>query len=805
MVMVHARPRHPLHRIAAALADKTAAAIVWAVLAIVLALLSSPASASTLVTWTGAGGNLSWSNTGNWDPAAPTTTGDFDLIFGGTAQGTGVGTTANPRLVTTNNNVGTVNVSSIQFINTGTTGQNALFRINGSTLVLNNATISTVAASGGQFTSNSDGDTIAAPMTLAGTSTIITNNLHNLSLAGIMSGTGGVIYDDGSVGTTEFVYVSGTNTYSGGTQIRGGFVQTGARVDGSGQATTSNNFAFGSGTVTVSDNGTLLLRNSSIISNPLTVSGSGSGANSANNSALLGSFGLPGQTAEYRGNITLAGNARFATTSGTAGDTTSRLLVSGSVDLGSNLLTLRSRPANQSGTLGLLIEITGTIFGSGGVNVESLDGLGRALISGNNSYSGGTTVTTGSLAVGSSSALGTGFLAVNTSGLDLNGQALLVGALSGSAAGVIESRSGVSSLRSTSAANTSYAGTIRDGSGAVSFGLAGSGTLTFTGSNSYTGTTAIDGGVLVMGSLGALAGGGDIGFGGGTLRYTSVNTQDYSSRFKNSAGAISIDTNSELVTFASAIEASNVGGLTKLGLGTLYLNAANQFAGPTSVAAGTLSGTGSVLGLVSVQSGAVFDPGASPTATTIFGVGSFAQVDGGTTRMQVSGTTAGSLYDQVLFSGGSKTVSWGGTLDLTLSGAYANYTTFDLFKGFTSQSGNLAGITFSAGSPYDTLSFSGPVGGVWTTGTTEAGQSLVFNQNTGVLAVVPEPSTIISLAGAAGMFVFAGIFRRRKAVRRVSHVCAALLLCWIATNDVAKAVTFSSSTTISAVVTDMAR
>lgn len=799
MVMVHARPRHPLHRVAAVFADKTATAVVWAILAVALALLSSPASASTLVTWTGAGGNLDWSNTGNWDPSAnaPTTSGTYSLVFGGTNQASG-------SVVATVNNVGLVSVSSMSFTNSGTLtpGQNAFFNITGGTLAFNNSSITTTTAGGtnNPFGSNSNGNFIFSAITLAGTSSVVTSNLHNVSLGGNISGDGGLLFDDFSIGTTEYVYLSGSNSYSGGTQIRGGFVQTASRVDPiTLQASTSNNFALGTGGVIVSDNGTLLVRNNSIVTNPLTISGVGAGSGS-----LTGSFGVAGQTAEYRGPITVVGNTRFSTASSGSNDTSSKLVVSGPVDLGANTLTLRSG-VRAGQTTGLLIDMSGTVSGAGGIIIEGAAAGSRVLMGGNNDYSGGTTVTTGSLAVGSQTALGTGFLAVNTSGLDLNGQALLVGALSGSAAGVIESRGGVSSLRSTSTTNTTYAGTIRNGAGDVSFGLAGSGTLTFTGSNSYTGTTAIDGGVLVMGSLGALAGGGDIGFGGGTLRYTSINTQDYSSRFKNSSGAISIDTNSELVTFASAIEASNVGGLTKLGLGSLYLNAANQFAGPTTVASGTLAGTGSVLGLVSVQSGAVFDPGASPTATGIFGVGSFAQAAGGTTRMQVSGTTPGSLYDQVLFSGGSKTVAWDGTLDLTLSGSYANYTTFDLFKGFTAATGQLAGITLAAGSPYDGLTFSGPTGGVWKTQSTAANQYLTFNENTGVLAVVPEPSTIIGLVGAAGMFVFAGVFRRRKAVRRVSHVCAALLLCWMATNDVAKAVTFSSSTTTSAVVTDMAR
>jgi fibronectin-binding autotransporter adhesin len=741
-------------------------ACVGVIAGIAAATTPCTASAGTLSTWTGGGGNGSWSTAANWIPTTPSTTGDFDLVFGGTAQGLGAGTIANPRVVTTDNTIGTVNVSSIQFINSGTltAGQNAFFRINGSTLVLNSATISTVAASGGQFVANSDGDTIAAPMTLSGTSTIITNNLHNLSLAGNMSGTGGVIYDDGSANTTEFVYVSGSNGYTGGTLIRGGFVQTGARVDSvTGLATTSNNFAFGSGPVTVSENGTLLLRNNSIISNSLTVSGSGSGSNPANNSALVGSFGVAGQTAEYRGDITLAGDARFSTASSAIGDTTSKLLVSGNVNLGSNLLTLRSRPANSGGTLGMLIEITGTIAGSGGVNVESLDGLGRALISGSNSYSGGTTVTTGTLIVGSSSALGTGFLAVNTSGLDLNGQTLFVGPLSGSSAGVILSgTSGAARLVTTSTTTSTYAGTIIDGSGTVGLTKAGSGLLSLTGSNGYTGVTNIDGGVLAVDSGNAINGGGDITFGGGTLRYSAANQVDYSAQFKQSTAAISIDTNGQTVSYNTAIANTNAGGLTKTGSGTLYLNAANQYAGTTTVNAGTLTGTGSVLGLLAVQPGAVFDPGSSPTATTIFGVGSFSQATGGTTRMQVNGTTAGLAYDQVLFSGTSKTVSWGGLLDLTLSGSYANYTEFNLFSGFTSYTGDLSGISFTApGSPYSALSFNGPVGGVWSTGTTEAGQYMTFNQTTGVLAVVPEP-TAVALAAVGVAICGLHSFRRRR-------------------------------------------
>ena len=712
--------------------------------AVVLGLLSTPARAATVTTWTGGGGNVSWSDGANWTTAV-NTSDVFNLVFGGTTQDSNT------------NNLGTVNVSSLSFVNSGSLSDAKLFQIAGSPLSLASTSITTAAATN---TVPFSGDMIDMNLTVTGANTVTLGTNHPLSFNGNISGGGSLAFGGGGSSIT-ISFLSGSNSYSGGTLISGGFVQTGARVDGSGQPITSNDFALGGGSVTVSGSGTLLVRNNSIISNLLTISGSGAGSGS-----LTGSFGLAGQTAEYRGNITVAGDTRFSTASSDVTDTTSKLLVTGNVDLGSSLLTLRSQRAGTQ-TTGLLIELTGTMSGAGGVNVASNGTWGRVLISGSNSYSGGTTVTTGTLIVGNGKALGDGFLAVNTSGLDLNGQTLLVGTLSGSSSGVISSGvGGASKLVTTSSTDSTYAGRIIDGSGPVGLTKAGSGVLSLTGSNTYTGTTGIDGGVLALDSASAIAGGGGITFGGGTLRYSAVNQVDFSSQFANSTGAISINTNGQTVTYASPIANTNSGGLTKSGAGTLYLNAANQFSGTTTVAAGTLAGTGSVLGPLYVAAGGTFDPGSGPSATTIFGVGSFAQVAGGTTKMQITGTTAGSQYDQVLFSGTTGSVNWGGTLDLTLSGSYADYTAFNLFSGFGSQSGNLSGISFAApGSPYAALTFGGPVGTTWSTGTTPSGQFMTFDQATGVLVVVPEPGSVMlaALSSAACGLWRLGRWRRRAA------------------------------------------
>jgi len=724
-------------------------------LAILLAVATASVASAATSTWTGGGFNNSWSPQANWGTSTlPTTSGTYSLQFSGTTR------------TSTVNNIGTVSVNSLSFTNNGGTGQNAFFTLTGGTLAFNNASIVTTAATGGVFTNNSNGDTISSAMAMTGTSTFTTADLHNLSLLGNMSGSGAVVYSESNPNTTDYVYIGGTNSYSGGTVIQGGAVQTGARTPG----TAFNNNAFGSGSVTIRDTGTLLVRNNSVVTNAITVSGTGQAG-----SAVIGSFGTAGSTAEIQGPITLAGDSQFLTASTAAADTTSKLLLSGPIDLGANTLTLRSG-VRSGETIGMLIQATGSVSGSGGVLIDGVAGGSRVLMSGNNSYSGGTTISTGTLAVGSSRALGTGSLAITPSStgvLDLNGQALQVGALSGNSTAIVRSSvGGAASLTTSSTSNSTYAGTIQDGSGVVGLTKAGSGIFTLTGSNSNTGRTNVNGGVLALGNANALAGGGNITFGGGTLQYSASNTQDYSSRIKTSGSAVSIDTNGQNVTFASVIDSSNTGGLRKSGAGTLFVNGVNTYTGNTVVEAGTLGGNGTIAGLVTVGTNAFISPGSAANTTGVLSVGGLDLQSGGTASMEISGTGAG-LYDQIA-SLGSVALNGALSVSFTQNGFQAAdfWQLFSSASGAAGFSGHLGSV--SATGAYGTLSFSYLGSGEWkaTGGLLAADQSLSFYEDNshashgkflaGQLVLVPEPSTYI-IAGIGIVVVgWQSLIRRRK-------------------------------------------
>jgi autotransporter-associated beta strand protein len=207
----------------------------------------------------------------------------------------------------------------------------------------------------------------------------------------------------------------------------------------------------------------------------------------------------------------------------------------------------------------------------------------------------------------------------------------------------------------------------------------GAGNLTLSGINTYAGVTTINAGTLQIGHASALGTSGNITFGGGTLQYGNGITTDLSSRLKNSASAIIVDTVANNVTFASVIDSSNSGGFKKTGTGNLTLNAANTFTGATSVDNGIL-----VLGNGLALQNSAFDTTASVVGNSTVGL-----------RNTGNSLTLGGLT-------GNKDLP---SIFTTASGGHSNITTLTLNIG-ASQSHSYSG-NITNGAPSMTLTKSG--------------------------------------------------------------------------------------------------
>jgi autotransporter-associated beta strand protein len=583
------------------------------------------------------------------------------------------------------------------------------------------------------------GGTIVSAGQLVGTTAslqgVITNNASVAfdqattgNYSSVMSGSGSLTKL--GAGTVK---ITGSNSYSGGTTVTSGTVEVSAGGSVGGSAA-----GLGTGAVSVGSGAQVTYWLSTSTSNTIANAFSLSGGtlhseDGSNNFAGLVTLASGASTISSRNDDTItlsgglagSGDVLFTQAGGLGtgptfvlsgtGSNTGTVRVSGSANGIATKLQLANVNALQSATLDMATGDLGTV---------------EFTVAGNNTYSIGGLQGVRNLAVGS-----------NSLSIGGNNQ------------------------------STTYSGDL---SASGLFTKVGSGTLTLSGSNAAAGV-AVNAGTLSLGSANAIGSTGTISFGGGYLQFSASNTTDYSARFSNAANQqYRIDTNGQTVTLASALTSSG-GSLTKNGLGTLILTATSGFAGATAVdggrllvngqlgntavavnASGMLGGSGTILGAVTVNSSGTLSPGNSPGVLT---VGSLSLMAGSTTLMEITGTAAG-LYDQVV-GNGSGGLAYGGTLDLVMSGSYADGTTFNLFSNFSTKTLDFADVELDAtGSEYAGLTFSG-TDGVWTSTWTENHQRLVFSTTTGNLVVVPEPSTYA--------MVFAGLacggwqmFRRRR-------------------------------------------
>ena len=276
--------------------------------------------------------------------------------------------------------------------------------------------------------------------------------------------------------------------------------------------------------------------------------------------------------------------------------------------------TLSIQPeSGTSGTFnvdnGVTVGIASTIADGGGTAIAKV-GNGRLVLSGSNSYSGGTAIEGGVLQISADANLGAA-----SSGLSLNGGTLATTASFASFRPV--TLNGAGGFDVATGTQFELGGAV---SGPGSLTKLGAGTQILTDTNSYTGGTTISAGVLQIGNGGTA----------GSIIGNVVNNRTLAFN------------RSDDITFAGTI--SGGGDVQKLGAGSLTLTGTNSYGG-TLIQAGTLIGSATSFGLGPIHNNAalVFDQQGDGTfARAINGTGTLIKRGAGNLNLTGDGNLGGS-------------------------------------------------------------------------------------------------------------------------------------------------------------------
>ncbi|MGF7053652.1 outer membrane autotransporter protein [Bosea sp. OAE752] len=381
--------------------------------------------------------------------------------------------------------------------------------------------------------------------------------------------------------------------------------------------------------------------------------------------------------------------------------------------------TLSILPAGgTSGTFnvdnGVIANIASTIADGSGTAIAKA-GNGRLVLSGSNSYSGGTAVEGGVLQISANANLGAA-----SGGLSLNGGTLATTASFASFRPVALDGPGGFDV----AAGTQFelGGTV---SGAGSLTKLGAGTQILTGANTYTGGTTISGGVLQIGNGGT----------SGSIIGNVVNNRTLAFN------------RSDDITFAGTI--SGGGDVQKLGAGSLTLTGTNSYGG-TLIQAGTLIGSAMSFGLGPIHNNAalVFDqPGDATFAQAINGTGTLTKRGAGNLNLTGDGNLIGAttvedgkLSVNASFENSAVTVLSGAAL-----GGSGTVGSTTIQSGATIAPGNSIGtlnvngnLTLAPGSTYEAeIAGNGTSDRIAVTGS-----AIVTGSQVGVTALDPQTSYV---------------------------------------------------------------
>lgn len=589
------------------------------------ALLSGTISGSGSLTKLGQG-TLILTNDNN-SYSGPTTihAGSVQIGTGGTTGSLGSGNVTNSGIVIINRSndftlanaiTGTGSLTQSGF---GTTTATGALTYNGATSILRGGL---VIASGATFGS-------AGPLTLNGGN--FTLNAATGSVRQVNQTSGNLTLGNGAVlDVTTGSYSQGNGNILGSGTIRilsgGFFTVTGAGTSISPDITvTSANSAMSFVVSTLGADYTLAptltganlglrMQNDGY---SVTVTGN----NSHGRGTWLEAGGLIAatDTALGTGTLSLAPNTTFL-----SGGTGNRTIANNITLLSGGGIVIGNPNAGTNFTL------SGAISGTGFTKT----GAGTLILTGTNSYSGGTTVSAGILQVGSGSlagSLGSGGVAINAG----------------------------TTLVFDSSASQNVANVL---SGAGSLIKRGSGTLTLSGTNSFTGAVSLNGGSLQLnggssiGDLAAvsLATGTNLGV---SSNETIGSLSGAGTVVLQSDAVLTIGGNNNSTVFGGSL--TGIGGVTKTGSGTFIYTGTGNFQGTLTISGGTLqlgdnTTTGAINGGPIVNNASLVFNRSNDNSVNALISGTGTVTKQGTNTLTVTGANS--------YSGGT-TIS-GGTLQL---------------------------------------------------------------------------------------------------------------------------------------------
>jgi autotransporter-associated beta strand protein len=424
----------------------------------------------------------------------------------------------------------------------------------------------------------SDGNLLLSGALGTSNRTLTVTGAGNVVITNTISGNGAI--SKAGEGTLT---LNGTNTYTGGTAVTAGTLTLNGGLNNS-SVTVSGGLLNQTATGTIAGTGTTFTL-------------------TTGNATLAGNNTYTGSTTISAGTLEIASTGRLGGGSYTG-------------NISNNATFLNSGTNSQT--------LLGVISGTGALTQNN--SASTLTLSGNNTYTGTTTISVGTLEIASAGRLGGGSYAGNIA------------------------NSGTFLYNGTN--NQTLSG-VTSGSGVLA--KSNSSTLTLTGNNTYTGNTTISAGTLEIGSTGRLGGGSYAGniSNSGTFLYNGTNNQ----------------------TLSGVISGSGV--LAKSNTSTLILTGNNTYTGATTVSAGILNiqhnnALGTAAGGTTVASGSALQLQGDITVTgealTLDGGG--ASNTGALRNISGNNTWAGNIN-----SSGATTYIGSDSGLLTLSGNLSNTNT----------------------------------------------------------------------------------------------------------------------------------